>query len=132
MRHDRRLAARNFPHAREAFRKCSHGTPDLDRRCGGDDALTTGVAVAHSPESLQPAGWDSQLTLTEAKDTNPDPTIGEITLTARLATVEVALGQRVEAWTYNGTLPGPLIRSHVGDRVIVHFTNELPEPTTVH
>jgi FtsP/CotA-like multicopper oxidase with cupredoxin domain len=29
------------------------------------------------------------------------------------------------------TIPG-LIRAHVGDRVIVHFTNDLPQPTTVH
>ena len=29
-------------------------------------------------------------------------------------------------------LPGPLVRAHVGDRVIVHFTNTLPQPTTIH
>jgi FtsP/CotA-like multicopper oxidase with cupredoxin domain len=38
----------------------------------------------------------------------------------------------VEAWTYDGGLPGPLIRLRVGDRLIVHFSNALPEPTTVH
>ena len=38
----------------------------------------------------------------------------------------------MNAWTYDGGLPGPLIRARVGDRLIVHFTNELPEPTTVH
>ena len=41
-------------------------------------------------------------------------------------------GQKVEAWTYDGGLPGPLIRVRVGDRLIVHFTNKLPQPTTVH
>jgi FtsP/CotA-like multicopper oxidase with cupredoxin domain len=30
------------------------------------------------------------------------------------------------------TIPGPLIRAHVGDRVIVHFTNDLPQPSTIH
>ncbi len=39
---------------------------------------------------------------------------------------------RVRAWTYNGGLPGPLIRTKVGDRLIVHFMNELDEPTTMH
>jgi len=29
-------------------------------------------------------------------------------------------------------LPGPLIRANVGDRLIVHFKNHLPEATTVH
>ena len=38
----------------------------------------------------------------------------------------------VQAWTYNGGIPGPLIRARVGDRVIVHFTNDLPQPTTIH
>jgi FtsP/CotA-like multicopper oxidase with cupredoxin domain len=34
--------------------------------------------------------------------------------------------------TYNGSVPGPLLEGHVGDRVIVHFTNHLSEPTSVH
>jgi FtsP/CotA-like multicopper oxidase with cupredoxin domain len=38
----------------------------------------------------------------------------------------------VSAWTYDGGLPGPLIRVKVGDRLIVHFSNQLPKPTTVH
>ena len=46
--------------------------------------------------------------------------------------MEVAPGTKVNAWTYDGHLPGPLIRAHVGDRIIVHFTNDLPQPTTIH
>ncbi len=38
----------------------------------------------------------------------------------------------MQAWTYNGGLPGPLIKAKVGNRLIVHFTNELDQPTTVH
>jgi FtsP/CotA-like multicopper oxidase with cupredoxin domain len=87
------------------------------------------LAVA---QSLAPAGWDAGLKLTESADTNPDPKIVEVTLAARLAEVEVAPGKRVQAWTYDGGLPGPLIRTRVGDRLIVHFKNELKEPTTVH
>ena len=49
-----------------------------------------------------------------------------------VAKVDLGNGQSVEAWTYNGGLPGPLIRTKVGDRLIVHFTNRLPAPTTVH
>jgi len=36
------------------------------------------------------------------------------------------------AWAYNGTVPGPLIRVTEGDLVRIVFTNELPEPTTIH
>ncbi len=52
----------------------------------------------------------------EPADRNPDPKIVEIDLTARLAEVEVAPGKRVQAWTYDGGLPGPLIKTRVGDR----------------
>jgi FtsP/CotA-like multicopper oxidase with cupredoxin domain len=35
-------------------------------------------------------------------------------------------------WTYNGQLPGPYIHAKLGDRLIVHFKNSLPEATTIH
>ncbi len=91
---------------------------------------TTAPALAN--DSPQPAGWDDQIKLSEAVDLNADPHIVEVTLEARVATVTVAPGVDVEAWTYNGTIPGPLIRAQVGDRVIVHYTNNLPRPSTVH
>src|SRR5262245_50741985 len=84
------------------------------------------------PVSLQPSGWDSGVKLREAVDTNPAQHIVEINLEAKIAKVEYEPGRTVEAWTYNGDIPGPLIRARVGDRLIVHFTNKLPEPTTVH
>ena len=94
-------------------------------------AAWAGTAVA-GPPSLLPTGWDAGLKLVEARDTNPDPAIVEVSLTARLADVEVAPGKVVHAWTYDGAIPGPLIKTHVGDRLIVHFTNDLPQPTTIH
>ena len=95
-------------------------------------SVSAGVAGAQPPKSLQPAGWDSDLRLAAAKDRNPDPAVVEIDLTARVADVDVGAGQRVRAWTYDGGIPGPLIRARVGDRLIVHFTNDLPQATTVH
>lgn len=53
-------------------------------------------------------------------------------LTARRVQWEVTPGRWVEAWTYNGTVPGPLIRVRERDRVRIVFRNELPEPTAVH
>jgi len=88
-------------------------------------------AFASAQESLASAGWDSELTLTQPVDKNPDPHILEIDLKARQADVIIG-GTTVKAFTYDGLLPGPLIRAKVGDRLIVHFTNELPVPTTVH
>ena len=89
-------------------------------------------AAPPTSTSLQPSGWDAALRLQEPADRNPDPKVLEIDLTARIAEVEVAPDTRVNAWTYDGLLPGPFIRAKIGDRLIVHFTNNLPEPSTVH
>lgn len=38
----------------------------------------------------------------------------------------------VTAWTYNGTVPGPMIRVTEGDEVRIVLTNELSVPTSIH
>ncbi len=91
-----------------------------------------GAAGSATAQSLQSSGWDADVRLSEAADTNPDPRVVEVYLEARVADVEIEKGVRVQAWTYNGGIPGPLIRVSVGDRLIVHFVNRLPRPTTVH
>ena len=58
--------------------------------------------------------------------------IHEYTLVAEETTLEIAPGVRVDAWTYNGTIPGPTLTVTEGDRVIVHFINKTPLPHTVH
>lgn len=80
----------------------------------------------------QPAGWDDELRMQEAQDLNPDPRVLEIELEAKITELEILPGTKTRVWTYNGTLPGPVIRARVGDRLIVHFRNSLPEPTTIH
>ncbi len=65
------------------------------------------LASAQPVTSHAPAGWDADARLAEAPDTNPDPNVVEIAITARVADVEVAPGTRVHAWTYNGGIPGP-------------------------
>ena len=53
-------------------------------------------------------------------------------LTASVVQWEVARGEFMEAWAYNGMVPGPLLRITEGDRIRVNLKNELPEPTIVH
>jgi FtsP/CotA-like multicopper oxidase with cupredoxin domain len=45
---------------------------------------------------------------------------------------EVLPGEFIDAYAYNGQVPGPVIRVSEGDRVRVNLTNELPEPTVLH
>lgn len=56
----------------------------------------------------------------------------ELTLTAEPARLSLLPGATTEVFAYNGRIPGPTLELREGDRVIVHFQNNLPEPTTVH
>ena len=62
----------------------------------------------------------------------PQPKTHEYTLIAQDTTLLIAPGVRVDAWTYNGTIPGPTLTATEGDRVIIHFINKTPLPHTVH
>lgn len=53
-------------------------------------------------------------------------------LTAEIIEWEVEPGKVVEGWSYNGQIPGPMIRADVGDKVEVVVNNELPLGTDVH
>src|SRR4029079_1344352 len=53
-------------------------------------------------------------------------------VTAKKIQWETAPGQMVEAWAYNGQVPGPQIRVREGDRVRLVVKNELSESTAVH
>jgi manganese oxidase len=53
-------------------------------------------------------------------------------LTAEIAPWEVEPGRIVEAWTYNGMVPGPWIHLEVGERAKFLVTNNLPLGTDVH
>jgi FtsP/CotA-like multicopper oxidase with cupredoxin domain len=53
-------------------------------------------------------------------------------LTAQEVRWETAPGVFVDAMGYNGTVPGPEIRVHSGDRVRIVVRNEMTQPTTMH
>lgn len=56
----------------------------------------------------------------------------EFELTAAVTPWEVAPGQVVDAWTYNGMAPGPMMHVEVGDEVRIVLHNDLPMGTDVH
>ena len=80
--------------------------------------------------STPPRRGPSSVGATRAAD---DPRTVELTLTA--APARLALrpgGPPTEVYAYNGRVPGPTLELREGDRVVVHFRNALPRPTTVH
>ena len=56
----------------------------------------------------------------------------EVALTASARRLARVPGKVTEAYTFNGSVPGPTLELYEGDRVIVHFRNDLPEATTIH
>lgn len=61
----------------------------------------------------------------------PDGT-KQFDLTAKIVDWEVEPGKTVRAWTYNGQVPGPMIKVSDGDRVRIVLKNELPQSTSLH
>jgi FtsP/CotA-like multicopper oxidase with cupredoxin domain len=111
----------------------------LSRRVG--PGLLAGVLLlgcsSPAPEapalpSGEPEGWADSIALPVVEDLNVDPNVLEVNIEAKLADMQLVPGGKTTVWTYNGGVPGPLLRAKVGDRLIVHFKNSLPEPTSVH
>jgi manganese oxidase len=53
-------------------------------------------------------------------------------LTTEITPWEVEAGRFVDAWTYNGIVPGPMIKVDVGDTIRVILHNKLPAGTEIH
>lgn len=100
-----------------------HGGEDTDW-AALDDAMTNSV-LAFPAE-------------TEGTGNQPlEPTVladgtKRFELTAEIVEWEVEPGKYVEAWTYNGMVPGPWIKVDVGDNIQVHIQNDLPMGTDIH
>ena len=45
---------------------------------------------------------------------------------------EILSGLFINAWGYNGSMPGPTIQVYPGDYINVRVINNLPESTSVH
>jgi manganese oxidase len=58
--------------------------------------------------------------------------IAEPVKTQFLPASEMSDARLVDAWGYNGSVPGPTIEVNEGDRVRIIFRNNLPEATTPH
>lgn len=91
--------------------------------------VIVGACASSSKEASAPP---EPLGLETVRDKNPDPAVLELDLEAREADKAYGNAPATRVWTYNGSVPGPLLDAKVGDRVVVHFKNSLPEPTTIH
>jgi FtsP/CotA-like multicopper oxidase with cupredoxin domain len=69
-----------------------------------------GCGIANRSRPVGPAA--KEVAAAEARRRRPGAPVRELTLTATAATIDLA-GRAVTAWTYNHTVPGPLLRVRV-------------------
>lgn len=86
----------------------------------------------HAPGKTVAAPGDTLVSPPVLKNVSSVPGTVEVVLTAAPARIALLPGHVTDAYAYNGTVPGPTLEVHEGDRVIIHFRNNLPEPTTIH
>ncbi len=79
-----------------------------------------------------PASFDETVRPALAEDVDPAADVVEVYFTAREAVWDFGIGSNTPVWTYNGVIPGPTIEAEVGDTLVVHLCNDLPEDTTIH
>ena len=102
-----------------------------------NDSSEEGVLLSPMNGMVQKYSLDPDKYLTEFNygrvSTLPDgTTLREFTLIAQNAVIEVSPGVFFNAWTYNGTVPGPTLRATEGDLVRVEFINKGDHPHTIH
>ncbi|HXF70055.1 MAG TPA: copper-containing nitrite reductase [Thermoflexus sp.] len=98
-------------------------------------ASTPTLAEVHMHPTPTPGG-PKVLVVRDPADVPPpiqrtEPTTVEVTLTVREVVAELAPGVTFPFWTFDGTVPGPLIRVMEGDTVVIHLTNP-PENHVSH
>jgi FtsP/CotA-like multicopper oxidase with cupredoxin domain len=104
--------------------------------------VSTGCALTPLPEPAAHGVDDGAppAALVPFVDLDPDPRVVEVELVATRAAFSYLPGSTADVWAYRdgsradsvAGVPGPLLEARRGDRVLVHFRNELPYGTTVH
>ncbi|MBV8081440.1 MAG: multicopper oxidase domain-containing protein [Candidatus Eremiobacteraeota bacterium] len=99
-----------------------------------EHALPGPVAADVTPAAVAKAEADAQRDYALLPSLPPlsSGPIATLHLVAEVKKWTPAPGTTVDAWTYNGTVPGPTIHVRQGDTLRVIFTNHLPAPTTIH
>jgi len=119
--------------------KCSRVLPVTVNRWMACLAGALGLMLCVSGnESAQATTGVGPYEVPQVVDSNADPSIVETFIVADEATVDIGNGVTAHAMTFKscaaldvtctakvGTIPGPEFRLKVGDRVIVHFVNNL-------
>jgi FtsP/CotA-like multicopper oxidase with cupredoxin domain len=123
-----------IPLVKLALPGVASGEGELDDVHAGHDHVLGGHA-AMIGESVPAVGGahdlDALLYPPELQLAGPGG-VREYDLVAYDRELEIAPGITFSAWTYNGSVPGPIIRATEGDLLRVRFRNASAHPHTIH
>lgn len=106
----------------------------------GAPTATLGSMMPINPEAahmMEPIGGTNIQPATETKGGQllayrEENGVKVFELTTKVVQWPILDGVTVNAYTYNGTVPGPMIRVTEGDQVRIIVKNDLDDPTTIH
>jgi len=98
----------------------------------GSAAVLVGACAGPTPTPRAIGPADAAVTRAEDRRRRPGARVTDVALSASPVTVELGGGLAAATWAYGGAVPGGEIRLRAGDVLRAPFTNNLPEPTTVH
>ncbi len=114
------------------------GAPDA----AAGEAYGTGVLSSELPTGAAAGPYGADHSVPDQLDANaldlrtypPSPRRGtvEVEMAVVERSLQVSRAHTVEAWTYNGTAPGPIIRATEGDALRVHFVNSTGHDHNLH
>lgn len=90
-----------------------------------------GYVSQYAPPAYLPAGSRDALHTPPAW-TPRNEEIRAVDLSVVETTLEVAAGQNMRVWAYGGSVPGPIVRATVGQRLRVSMANHSGTPHSVH
>jgi FtsP/CotA-like multicopper oxidase with cupredoxin domain len=143
----------SLPIATGALAACSTGEAETAAgqanaaHAGGTHAAAPAAPAVKTPESIRAKADEMDAMHEKGIKSFPAPTEGKgnqplaprlengvkvFDLETSIIQWEVEPGRRVEAWAYNGQVPGPQIRVREGDRVRINLRNGLEESTAIH
>lgn len=105
--------------------------PASQPQTGNSNTLVAPVMPSGAPIA-QNMGMPTGIPISSLQAPPVAPHVKTFTLTAESARIKLNSGTTINAWTFNGTAPGPTLRVKQGDLVIVHLINHLTFGVTIH
>lgn len=98
-----------------------------------DPAVATAIRKkVISLQGLTPAGFLTAFDYGKVTNGKNKTRVREFEIVAAETRIEIAPDVLFEAWTYNGSVPGPTLRCTEGDLVRVRFTNKAKSEHAIH